>query len=914
MTLITIRQDQFIDNAWSVKVSFDHGPEYLVTVTEPSLPEEDDSSFAQGQATQMTVQDVIEAYGHTLFKHVFQSNSPLYGRYYQARQAGELRFEIIGEPQFHALHWEALKDPQLPRPFTLEGSFVRRSNRPVHKLAAWLDAPTLNILIVSARASGRLDVPYRSISNPIINALHTSSLRTSIHLVSPGTYQALVNQLENTRGQKKGFHIIHFDVHGELLTYEALQKGYSDKLYQSKPYGHSRPEAYKDEKAFLFFEGQKAPFDPVPACELVKLLQSHSIPIVILNTYYSAKKVSQTTLESSLASKLIMAGPQVVLAFAESVTTTVANLLVETLYKEIFAKKPLESAIRRARVELDNRKERDTKYNQIELNGWLLPVVYLNKWPELRFRDFVDHEAKDYYKRQEMSYYANQPIHGFVGRDADMLQLERRLTTKGNLLLVRGDEGIGKSTLLQHLAEWWQTTNLVKDVFYVDYAQQTITIGEKETKIGQGELVTEIAKTVFGLAEYHRLIELFRQIPSARLAEELRAKRHLLIFDQLEAIEDESQKKELCKFLGELVDGKTWVLLGSQDNAEWLRKRVRGRLVLRKQDVYDIPALENEPVLHNGRNNPPACHSELSYESGIKRLFTTLRVILHVILVSAKLLENLCRAVVSEGTWPLSQVISNLEETPVTKRVVFDEGHGQDRWTYGHSPLTKLGFAHTYAAAKNAGYYCLVSTHEKLLPSTLIECDVLVICSPKDTHLTAQEIADVLTFVRKGGSLMVLGYYCSDKHHGTNLGELTRKFGIDFNHDRVVDPCDFDGNIYEPICRLCGPFKDVGHNKPVILPYSCSLTCTENSQVVLKSGANSYSESPEVSHAGIIRSFKKIQTGPLITGVAVQYGNGRVIISGTWELFTHLPSSKDIPDNTWLFLHFLDWLTRSKFQ
>ena len=44
------------------------------------------------------------------------------GRAYPDR----LAFAVIGSPAFQALHWEALKDPRLPRPFALDVPLVRR--------------------------------------------------------------------------------------------------------------------------------------------------------------------------------------------------------------------------------------------------------------------------------------------------------------------------------------------------------------------------------------------------------------------------------------------------------------------------------------------------------------------------------------------------------------------------------------------------------------------------------------------------------------------------------------------------------------------------------------------------------------------------------------------------------------------
>src|SRR5207244_2120015 len=69
-------------------------------------------------------------------------------------------------------------------------------------------------------------------------------------------------------------------------------------------------------------------------------------------------------------------------------------------------------------------------------------------------------------------YTPPEPRYGFVGRDLDILQIEKRLLTKRNILLVRGMGGAGKTTLLRHLSSWWRTTGLVNQVFYFGYDEQ----------------------------------------------------------------------------------------------------------------------------------------------------------------------------------------------------------------------------------------------------------------------------------------------------------------------------------------------------------------------------------------------------------------------------------------------------------
>ena len=68
------------------------------------------------------------AYGEVLFRQLFADEAAreAYGDLKRRAYANDLVFAVIGSPGFQALHWEALKDPRLPRPFALDVPIVRR--------------------------------------------------------------------------------------------------------------------------------------------------------------------------------------------------------------------------------------------------------------------------------------------------------------------------------------------------------------------------------------------------------------------------------------------------------------------------------------------------------------------------------------------------------------------------------------------------------------------------------------------------------------------------------------------------------------------------------------------------------------------------------------------------------------------
>ena len=119
-----------------------------------------------------------------------------------------------------------MKDPKLAQPLALQAAMFRKNIQPQTQAISLRPSPTINLLIVTARPSGKRDVGYRTISRPLIDVLNRTSLPVQVEILRPGTYRALENHLRTiTEKHGEGFyHVIHFDVHGTLLSHEQLHK------------------------------------------------------------------------------------------------------------------------------------------------------------------------------------------------------------------------------------------------------------------------------------------------------------------------------------------------------------------------------------------------------------------------------------------------------------------------------------------------------------------------------------------------------------------------------------------------------------------------------------------------------------------------------------------------------------------
>ncbi|MCP4423653.1 MAG: CHAT domain-containing protein, partial [Chloroflexi bacterium] len=627
---ITLTQTGAADNdvvgnavaSFTASVQFNNGPRHNIAVQDPFSPEEEAKLgwyFEEWLAFPFTgtvkaekAAASVAAYGEDLFRQALKENVDIYVEYKSAvRDEGvsKLEFEVRGTtPAFHALHWEALKDPAMNRPFAVESSFLRPNDNPPPTQIRPQAAPTLNILLVTARPGGRRDVAYRTISRPLVAALQTSRIRAQIDLARPGTYEALVNHLEQTRGDRGDgyYHIIHFDVHGSLLSYEQYAQGdghFESDRHLYRGYGQREVTEYEGVKAFLSFSGaEDGQSDLVADDEIAHLLTSHQIPIAILNACQSGMQVGDS--ETSLGGRLMAAGVQWALAMGYSVTVSAAELLMTTLYQRLLAGDDLAQAVRRGRLELFNQKERRAAFDQrVQLEDWLLPVAYQNYPVELPLTDFPSTAAENaHYERLAARYRAPQPAYGFVGRDVDILAIEKRLLRGGdrsagvspdtsNILLIQGMGGAGKTTLLKHLMEWWQTTRLVDRVIYFGYDEKAHTAAQ---------IMDGTARAVYGDASpgsaYFTEFQPFSAATKGeKLAAKLKSERHLLVLDNLESITgaalaiqhrlDEAERGKLRDFVGKLAGGKTLVLLGSRGREAWLVGRF-------SKSLYELPGLD----------------------------------------------------------------------------------------------------------------------------------------------------------------------------------------------------------------------------------------------------------------------------------------------------------------------------------
>jgi tetratricopeptide (TPR) repeat protein len=594
MPTIEIRQTATTETGFNATVTIANA-EFAITVRDPFERSEERElewyfeqwikfPFSDGTIAQRAAQSV-RAYGENLFEQVFAGR--VYGAYQKVNERlSELELVIAGDPEFQGLHWEAMWDRDFQRPLAIDCLMVRqRRIRGMVNGGRVQESAVLNLLVVTARPNEENDVGYRTISRPLVEAIRDARLRVNVEIVRPGTYEAFVRHVEE---KPEGFyHVVHFDLHGGVMTYEQFQKydRRSGNYTFQRGYGLAELAAYPGVKAFLFFEGAATgQAVPVTADEMAQRLQGRGIPICMLNACQSGKQVPVAEpdtepgvampddRETSLGARLMDAGMQLVVAMGYSVTVDAAKLLMGRVYGELFAGRGLPEALRLGRRSLFDQKGRSVYFNQrVDLEDWLLPVVYGNGGVDLRLRAMTGAEESEYFTQQATGYRFGGATYGFVGRDLDILKLEKLLLRHG-VVLVQGMGGTGKTTLLRYLQDWWVQTNFVEGAVYFGYDTKAWTLEQ---------MMFEIARSLFSEGDCRSFLALPSIAQVGKLVQELRSRRLGLMLDNLESVTGqalaipntlpEEERAKIGDFLERIAGGKTIVLLGSRGREEWLR-------------------------------------------------------------------------------------------------------------------------------------------------------------------------------------------------------------------------------------------------------------------------------------------------------------------------------------------------------
>lgn len=179
-------------------------------------------------------------------------------------------------------------------------------------------------------------------------------------------------------------------------------------------------------------------------------------------------------------------------------------------------------------------------------------------------------------------------------------------------------------------------------------------------------------------------------------------------------------------------------------------------------------------------------------------------------------------------------------------------------------------------------------TEESLMPY-----DILVFVCPDFSRITANEITQIVKWVKNsGGGLLLLSHAGGDKGRGSNLSEISEQFGIIFENDQVLDERVNLGIENIPLVSTFNiPHPITSGIDTLCYRSGCSLS-------IVGSGAFSIADSNDTSEPF---------SCPLICVSELE--NGRVCCSGSYEMFRdQIGGGFQCYDHPDLALNIFKWL------
>ncbi|MFX1389176.1 MAG: hypothetical protein ACFE9Z_03825 [Promethearchaeota archaeon] len=221
--------------------------------------------------------------------------------------------------------------------------------------------------------------------------------------------------------------------------------------------------------------------------------------------------------------------------------------------------------------------------------------------------------------------------------------------------------------------------------------------------------------------------------------------------------------------------------------------------------------------------------------------------------------------------------------------------------------FTQFLFTSGYKLGKiEAGFHSL---------NELNKYKTLILSTPKNIKLEHVEIDNIVEYVKSGGSVFIVSSTGGDITNSTNLNDLTRNFGFEFESDEIYDSVNYVNLQKRPIITNFKPHVITEQVKKVVLSSSCSTKVLDfikedkNVKInsILKAGLNCWRKRYD-GEQWIEEDSPKI---PLM--VAIEYHKGKVVGLGNLSIFSSLAREYGFTalDNDILIANILNFLIGS---
>ena len=271
--------------------------------------------------------------------------------------------------------------------------------------------------------------------------------------------------------------------------------------------------------------------DLVEADTLAQVLQDSGVRLAVLDACQSAMGAADNAF-SSVAARLIQGGVDNVVAMSASVLVAATTRYFEAFYREIVAGVATPTAQERARQALHDdprrhlmRRRRDEEGKPVELQDWWLPHFYQQRPVVLQSNQAIrdTRTATSFFSERLSESMPAEPRYGFSGRAYELLQIERFLL-HGQLVVIHGFGGVGKTALVRETADWLTRTKMYDAASFVSFEHG-----------GDAATLLSALGTFLGVYDGHYNPN-ETKAALAKLEPALKQKRTLVIADNLESI------------------------------------------------------------------------------------------------------------------------------------------------------------------------------------------------------------------------------------------------------------------------------------------------------------------------------------------------------------------------------------------
>lgn len=247
-------------------------------------------------------------------------------------------------------------------------------------------------------------------------------------------------------------------------------------------------------------------------------------------------------------------------------------------------------------------------------------------------------------------------------------------------------------------------------------------------------------------------------------------------------------------------------------------------------------------------------------------------------------------------------------------RILFDEYYSNWEWSDRKLNTEWFGIQSVYNYYCFADYlnhfYSVETLKEVVTDEILAKHDVFIVKTPTNSF-SEREIESIITFVKKGGGLFLIGDHTNVFGTTININPLAERFGITFNYDATYDLRTSDLHFHE---------QNTLFKHPVVqeMPYflfatSCSISAPLSAEDII-TASNLKTMYLDYSRGGFFPDKKKEKNytfGLFLQSVGVKYGKGRVLAFSDSTCFSNFYMY--IPGKPEYALGVINWLNRMNY-